>query len=150
MLFRSTAYSKALTIDPKNEFANSNLGMIYGTKGNISEARKYLTQSLETNPKNLLALKWMAISFFNENKITEAVNYLSKAFENYPSDVDLLRNLMICYYKQNDLSNTKKFASLYAASGNEIPAEIENYLKDRKSTRLNSSHIQKSRMPSSA
>ena len=135
-----TAYSKALIVDPKNEFANSSLGMIYGTKGNIAEARKYLTQSLETNPKNLLALKWMAISFFNENKITEAVNYLNKGFENYPSDVDLLRNLMICYYKLNDFNNTKKFAELFAAcpvgntsngaTNNQIPAEIETFLRN--------------------
>ena len=30
------------------------------------------------------------------------------------------------------------------------PADFNNYVRDRKSTRLNSSHIQKSRMPSSA
>ena len=132
------SYKNALKIDPQNEFALADLGMIYGGMGKNFEARKFLSQALNVNPKSLLALKWMAISYFNEArpddqvgraKISESVEYLSRAYENYPDDIDVQRNLMICYYKSNDFVNTGKFASLYASRGNQIPAEIDAYLK---------------------
>ena len=125
-------YTNAIKINPHNEFALANLGMIYAGKGKNSDARIFLLRSIESNPKNLNALKWVAISCFNEGKISEAVNYLIKAYENYPGDSDLQRNLMICYYKLNDYSNTEKFAAEYSKSHNQIPAEIESYLKSNR------------------
>lgn len=122
-------YDKAVKINSHNEFALANLGVIYVSKGKNEGARKYLSQSLESNPKNILALKWMAISYFNEGKISEAVTYLNKAYEIYPNDIDVQRNLMICYYKLNDFNNTEKFASEYSKSNNQIPDEIQAYLK---------------------
>ena len=122
-------YSNALKIDPKNTFALSSLGVIYIGKRKVADGRKLLFQSIKQNSKNLLALKWLAISCFNEGNISDAVNYLNKAYENYPNDIDLQRNLMICYYKLNDFQLTQKFTSIYRAGKNEIPAEIENYLK---------------------
>ena len=55
-------------------------------------------------------------------------------------------------YKENLSSNTfLKTISAYANYGEgKIIFGINDQGKDRKSTRLNSSHIQKSRMPSSA
>ena len=124
-----TWYGNAVKIDGQNEFALANLGVIYATKGNIPEARKFLSQSLSVSPKNLLALKWMAITYFNEGNIVESVSYLVKAFENNPEDIDVQRNLMICYYKLNDSANTKKFAALYSKGNNPIPAEIDAFIK---------------------
>lgn len=122
-------YENSLKIDPKNEFASASLGVIHVGKGQSEQARTYLMNSIETNPKNLLAFKWMAISYYNEGKISEAANYLDIAYGYYPEDVDLLRNLMICYYKLNNRLLAEKFSALLVHSGNQIPAEIENYLK---------------------
>ncbi|MBI3501431.1 MAG: tetratricopeptide repeat protein [Bacteroidetes bacterium] len=122
-------YNHALKINSANEFALTNLGVIYTGKGKNEEAKKYLSQALHSNPKSVLALKWMAISYFNEGKISEAVNYLMKAFETNPDDGDVLRNLMICYYKLNDAVNTKKFAELVFKNKNQIPVEIEKYIR---------------------
>lgn len=124
-------YRHALKINPTNEFASGNLGMIYASKGKNREATMFLSQALESNPENLLALKWMAISYFSEGKISDALKYLNRAYQIYPDDVDLLRNLMICYYKLNDFGNTEKFASIYSKTNNNIPAEIETYLKEK-------------------
>ncbi|TAL62618.1 MAG: tetratricopeptide repeat protein [Bacteroidetes bacterium] len=123
-------YDNALKINPQNEFALANLGVIYAGKGKNEEARKFLTQSLNANSKNLSALKWMAITYFNEGEISKAVVYLNKGYENSPEDIDLKRNLMVCYYKLNDFAKTEKYALEYSKAGNQVPEEIETYLKN--------------------
>ena len=50
---------------------------------------------------------------------------------------------------RNDLLRGQNFGELVEAEGFTVGYEL-SFEEDRKSTRLNSSHIQKSRMPSSA
>ena len=52
---------------------------------------------------------------------------------------------------KNNISNSTQMADKYGTTGDEAASKEENLTQaDRKSTRLNSSHIPLSRMPSSA
>ena len=55
----------------------------------------------------------------------------------------LYRNLTVSVLRYERIRTTE-------AKAKEVRGRVEHMITDRKSTRLNSSHIQKSRMPSSA
>ena len=87
----------------------------------------------------------------NEN---ERNNYLVENDYRQPIDLDNQINKSIrgSYFPSLDYSTTR--APMNSSSGSDIADVITNdklkFLGDRKSTRLNSSHIPLSRMPSSA
>ena len=60
------------------------------------------------------------------------------------------RNILKAYGAEIVLTDGTKGMNGAIAKANELAKEYENSFIDRKSTRLNSSHTQKSRMPSSA
>ena len=61
------------------------------------------------------------------------------------------KNAMVCYFSVSGVTATvaKDIADAIGVVTYEIEPKVK-YTADRKSTRLNSSHIEESRMPSSA
>ena len=68
----------------------------------------------------------------------------------YVGKAKSLRDRVRCYFLDDSLADTKTGTLMSEAAGLDYILLDNEKEADRKSTRLNSSHIQKSRMPSSA
>ena len=84
---------------------------------------EYMFQDWENVPEGLIGESWISENFFS---LRDAVEDLS--------DTEQEAFFVWCNYKSHDLGEE----------------DADDLVRDRKSTRLNSSHIEESRMPSSA
>ena len=76
--------------------------------------------------------------FFNDTATTEIYT------------LSLHDALPICQYDRSSFSMPNKNVKTFITFSKFTPDKVIRYLRDRKSTRLNSSHPSRSRMPSSA
>ncbi len=77
-----SAFNKALTIDPRNAFANYNLGVIYQQEGRWKEAERSLNAVLESMPGNLDAQLRLSGIYIETNQIQKAVGLLEGLINN--------------------------------------------------------------------
>ena len=109
-------------------------------------------------PDDVQALLNRAYQHLRDKEYEPAVELFQQAVSQDPAQVRAYRDLGFTYKKMGEAA---KAAESFAAYAKARPDDFENLLdlgyafaetqrEDRKSTRLNSSHIQKSRMPSSA
>mgnify|MGYP000997457906 CR=1 FL=1 len=90
--------------------------------------------------------------------LEEQLAYARNAFLRYPSDYEIREQLAVCLYfmwqQTHDTSLIGEIENLLKTVMDECVNENTRYdaitKLDRKSTRLNSSHVSESRMPSSA
>ena len=92
--------------------------------------------------------------FLKKNRVYK--NFSSKKLQPIDESKYLVKKIFsVTNIDNNDfifnLKKRRKYVAIaIASSGPEKFWTLENYIKDRKSTRLNSSHMSESRMPSSA
>ena len=102
-------------------------------------AEEEFRKVIEVNPQSALALNYLGYMFADQGmKLEEAVKLIERALDIEPYNGAYLDSLGWAYFRLGKMELAEKYL-----------LEALQRL-DRKSTRLNSSHIQKSRMPSSA
>ena len=74
-----------------------------------------------------------ALELYNKGEYQKAIDVFSSVLETCQDNAELYNNIALCYANLEDYEKAEKY-----------------YIRDRKSTRLNSSHTDSSRMPSSA
>ena len=123
-------------------------------EANGRAAIRYATRAVRTGDRPADAYVAMSIVYEKQDKPEQALEALLKAIEQNQNHAEALRWAYRIYLKRGDLLNASQMAraAFEAAPADPFYEEHLNtvLVKDRKSTRLNSSHIQKSRMPSSA
>ena len=77
-----SAFNNVLSIDPRNAFANYNLGVIYQQEGRWKEAEKSLNAVLESMPGNLDAQLRLSGIYIETNQIQKAVGLLEGLINN--------------------------------------------------------------------
>ena len=118
-------YRKAVIRDPDSAQIQQRLAVTYLKMGRTEEAIKALKNYLTKQPEDLIVLKGLADLYVLSNKNKEAIEVYKRIEAICPQDVIIKFKTGLFY------------------------SRIEDF-RDRKSTRLNSSHIPLSRMPSSA
>ena len=74
-----------MEIDPGNEAANLNLGLLLAEQGKTDEAEKALRTVLDVNPKQAVAAYNLSVIVSQQN-LDEAVSFAGIAAENRPGE----------------------------------------------------------------
>ena len=89
----STLYQQILEIDPRNQYALYNLGLIAHTSGNHDEAvAKYLA-AIDVDPNFYSALYNLGLVYADDGDAEQAVDYLQRAVDAEPSSAGAHFNL---------------------------------------------------------
>ncbi len=77
------SFHKAVELNPANEFAHNNLGIIYlDGLGDAEEALEYFEEAIELNPSYTLA-------YFNAARASQAMGFINDAANYYQMSIDL-------------------------------------------------------------
>ena len=149
MLFRSQQMDSALLA------ADYNLGILFNREGRFPEAEAALERVVAADPED-------PASWFNLGTVRVHQRKYEPALEAYQHVVEFgfqraqnfyvvslfrIHNVLL---RLKRMPEAEKYLALHARYRDRVPDVSVQSVADRKSTRLNSSHIQKSRMPSSA
>jgi len=77
---------QALEIDPENEAANLNMGLLSAETGKTDMAIKYLRKVLEINPESAVSAYNLSILVSKENP-DKAIEYSRQAYKSYPDNL---------------------------------------------------------------
>ena len=156
-------YKAILKLAPHLAAAYNNLGMIYFDAHDYPRAAKVLERGLELNPDMPGAKAMLGMSDFQLGKDAKAEQLLEAALRANPKDDQVEMVLTkVLLNEQRPREAAAKLTDFLARNprnqeawyllGKTYLRMSEDALKkiDRKSTRLNSSHYSRSRMPSSA
>ncbi len=102
---------KALQKNPQLICALNDLGYLYVTKKNLSEAHKIFDYLLTIAPKNEIVLNNMGIVYMKMNNIDKAIDCFEKATIINRDFYLPHKNLGDIYFRQNELDNSLKFYS---------------------------------------
>ncbi len=79
-------FSKAIELNPKNEWAYIELGKLYQNKGRFSEAEELFKKAIELDPKNDYVYFGLGDSYQNMGRLFEAEELFRKAIELKPTN----------------------------------------------------------------
>lgn len=89
------AYTKALSLNPRDAVIHHNLGNVLHEKGNIPEAIEAYTKALSFNPNYFDAYYHLGIALYENHQISDAIEAFYKAVPLSPHHADLYYNLGI-------------------------------------------------------
>jgi tetratricopeptide (TPR) repeat protein len=75
-------FDKAIGINPKNDFAWGDRGLILDKQGKTEESLASFSKALEINPKNAITWHNKGLSLIGSNRLKEAIECFDKAIEN--------------------------------------------------------------------
>ena len=96
-------YKKIIAIEPDNEEARYNIGMIYLEKNDFKEAERQFDEILRYHPNSLLSNEGKAFHCKATGNYAKAASHFSEVIKTSPS-VTLLANRADCYLMTNKLS----------------------------------------------
>ena len=96
-------YKKIIAIEPDNEEARYNIGMIYLEKNDFKEAERQFDEILRYHPNSLLSNEGKAFLCKATGNYAKAASHFSEVIKASPS-VTLLANRADCYLMTNKLS----------------------------------------------
>ena len=150
MLFRSRSGTAVIFINQIRE----KIGVVYGNPETTPGGRalKFYT-SVRMEIRRVTTIKDGQDAVGNRTRVKVVKNKVAPPFKQ--TEFDIMYNQGISY--EGDIIDlalkaevVQKMGSWFSYGDNKIGQGRENAKQDRKSTRLNSSHSQQSRMPSSA
>ena len=140
------AFEQALRLRPNAVPALTYLGQLYLETNQPQRADDLFARALAVDPAAAAALVGLGEVAMARHDYASAVDQFERALKLQPDATAIHYSLAMAYRGKGDMDRAKAHL---AKRGEEI-ARIADPLIDRKSTRLNSSHTDISRMPSSA
>lgn len=112
-------FETAVKLDPKNEYAHNQLGILYAKKNRFDEAYKEFATVQNIDSSNTFALKWMGILEFRKGNIDKAFEIFTRITKIDPSNADAYYLLGTVY---NFRHNSKK-AILYLKKARDVDSD---------------------------
>src|SRR5690606_20921010 len=98
---------KVLNIDPENEAANLNLGLLLAEQGKVAEAEQALRTALRVNPKQAVAAYNLSVISASRD-LKEAVEFAKIAAENQPDEPKYTYTLAFYQFQNNQKTEAIK------------------------------------------
>ena len=136
-----SAHLKALELEPEDPNHYGRLSVVAAQQGDLIGKLKWMRKATQVDPQDHELAFHLAESFYELKLVEEGNSWAERVYALAPNSAVARKMRMLAA-----LSRDQKEETLALALG-----IIEDRIdKDRKSIRLNSSHSQQSRMPSSA
>lgn len=100
-------FQKAVSLSPDDEMPNLGLGLAFHGMGELLEATKWITKSLELNPNNTAAIFSLIKLSYERNEFTAIENALNRYLELHPLDFNMLYALSGAYFKGGKLTEAR-------------------------------------------
>jgi Tfp pilus assembly protein PilF len=94
-------------MEPDNEAANLNLGLLFAEQGKVQEAKKLLLTALSANPKQAVAAYNLSV-IYSQESMDQAVKYATIAAESMPEDPKYPYTLAYFQLQNNQAEKAKK------------------------------------------
>lgn len=95
-----TLFKHALTVDPKDFVAFSNLGFYYDTHGKVAEAEQCYRQALSLNPSSTFAMEKLAAILVSQGNTQQAIDICQRALALDPGMADTHCTLGLAFAKR--------------------------------------------------
>ena len=89
----TSAYDRALALDPDSGLAWDGLGLVYLNSGDLSKARQAFSRALAANPDNFWAVFHTALVDEQQDRLPEAIQGYRRALALSPGNLDVIRQL---------------------------------------------------------
>ena len=107
-------------MNPQEEMAHNNLGLIYMNQGRIRESEQEFLQELAIRPNSSLAFYNLGILYSRQGFRNEAENSFLKSIKHNPNYIDAYQVLSINAYNQGDFEKSKKYLKELQKRGENI------------------------------
>lgn len=81
-------FEEAITLDPNNEFAHNQLGVLYGKKERFSDALEEFSKAVAIDGRNTTALLWIGILHLREGNLNLAFERFNRIIQVDPHNAD--------------------------------------------------------------
>ena len=92
---------KAIALNPQQDLAWANLGLLYSQKENYAEALEFLNKSIEQNSYEIYSLNLRSWVFLQMNNFAEAKEDIDKSLKIEVNNPEGLRNRGLYYFRKN-------------------------------------------------
>src|ERR1043165_5292175 len=150
----AAAYRKALQEMPDHPKALNSLGLALFQQGNYEEALQIYKRAAQVSPQDPSPMEKLAQLLERTGHLKEATEAAARAAELFLNQRDVDKAIenwvRVTMLDPDNVMAHSRLALAHERLGHKARAVTEYIAVDRKSTRLNSSHVALSRMPSSA
>ena len=81
-------FEEAITLDPDNEFAHNQLGVLYGKKERFSDALAEFSRAVAIDGRNTTALLWLGILHLRDGNLNIAFKSFNRVIQVDPNNAD--------------------------------------------------------------
>jgi tetratricopeptide (TPR) repeat protein len=121
-------FLKSIELNPNEEMAHNNLGLIYARRGDYEKAEMFYKKELEINPYYDNAHFNLGLLYFNLNRKEEAVLFWKKTLEINPNFIDAIKSLASYYYEEKDYKEMTPYLIILKNMGFKIPEEMLKFI----------------------
>jgi len=133
-----------LSIKPQTAVILNKAGIAHHQMADLDTAKKYYDKAVKLDRNYAEAINNIGTIHYARKSYRRAISSYKKALKYSPESASIFSNLGTAYFARKD------YNSAMECYNKALSLDADVFEQDRKSTRLNSSHSAKSRMPSSA
>ena len=117
----AAAFKQVLKIDPQNEFALNQLGLIYAKQGKFDLAHRQFAKVVQISPDNTFARIWLGVLLLKDNKVKQAFNEFQKTLAIDPNNANAYYFLGVIYAVEHNLKQSIKYLRKAQSVGSDDP-----------------------------
>ena len=117
-------YREVIRVNPNNDTALSNAGLILVKNGEYDQAAEYYTRAIAADQKNPYPCNNLAVLFVRQMKPDEAIRYAKMALERKPNMVQAMNTLAIGYAMMGDRNEAERYFQQSVANSSPNSDEV--------------------------
>ena len=117
----ATMFSRAVALEPDNEFAMNQLGLIHAKQEKFAAAAREFGQVLKLSPDNIFARTWVGVLLLNANKVEEARREFHKILSLDPANANAYYFLGVMYAVDHNMGQAVGYLRKAQAVGSDDP-----------------------------
>jgi Flp pilus assembly protein TadD len=117
----ATMFSRAVVLEPDNEFAMNQLGLIHAKQEKFTAAAREFGQVLKFSPDNIFARTWVGVLLLNDNKVEQAREEFHKILNLDPANANAYYFLGVMYAVDHNMGQAVGYLRKAQTVGSDDP-----------------------------
>ncbi|MFW5490490.1 MAG: tetratricopeptide repeat protein [Desulfovibrio sp.] len=117
----ATAFGKALEMEPDNEFALNQMGLISAKLGKFDQSAKYYEQVINAAPQNTYARVMRGLLYLHEDKVKPAFEQFREAVRIDPNNASAYYFMGVIYLVEHNMTEAIQYLRKAQTVGSDDP-----------------------------
>ena len=115
------AFSQVVAMDPENEFARNQLGLILAKEENFDQAFGQFAQVAQLSPENTFARTWMGVLYLKNNKVDKAYKEFEDILKIDPNNANAYYFMGVIYAVEHNFKQAVEYLRKAQKVGSDDP-----------------------------